>query len=304
VFPFNLTGPQFLCFYAVLVALALWWLWDVRRRTEPTSGIALDGSDPYRVATLRGGGCEALRLAILSLVDRGILQVKAGTIGPGPQRSPPRRPIERALVDLFGQERGAPEAFRDPGCLKACELLRDDLVAGGLLLAAKPHGKRLGSLLLAILCLGALAGIRVALSLKHGHTNVFFLVLLAIGFAGAAVLVARPQKQRTRHGDAVLAGLRQRFEGLRERARALRPGGATSEVVLLGAVFGVGVLAAASPAFAFVGAVSPKGRGSSSPEDGSSGGACGSGSACGIVVGSGGGGGGCGGGCGSGCGGA
>ena len=53
--PFELPGPQFLVFYAALgVALAI-ALVLVRRAYEPDASVAVQLTDPYEIACLRGG---------------------------------------------------------------------------------------------------------------------------------------------------------------------------------------------------------------------------------------------------------
>src|SRR5262245_13085061 len=71
--PFDLRGPEFLLFYfcfslAVIIAIVV-----LRRRAESGDAPRIDLSDPYLIAYLRGGCDEALRLAVVSLVDRGAL---------------------------------------------------------------------------------------------------------------------------------------------------------------------------------------------------------------------------------------
>src|SRR6266511_933500 len=71
--PFDLRGPEFLLFYfcfslAVIIAIVV-----LRRRAESGDAPRIDLGDPYLIAYLRGGEDEALRLAVISLVDRGAL---------------------------------------------------------------------------------------------------------------------------------------------------------------------------------------------------------------------------------------
>src|SRR5262245_590198 len=71
--PFDLRGPEFLLFsfcfsLAVVIAIVV-----LRRRAESGPAPKIDLGDPYLVAYLRGGGDEALRLVVVSLVDRGAL---------------------------------------------------------------------------------------------------------------------------------------------------------------------------------------------------------------------------------------
>src|SRR5262244_1558246 len=71
--PFDLRGPEFLFFYfcfslVVIAAIAI-----LRRRAESGPAPKIDLGDPYLIAYLRGGENEALRVAVVSLVDRGML---------------------------------------------------------------------------------------------------------------------------------------------------------------------------------------------------------------------------------------
>jgi hypothetical protein len=127
---------------------------------------------------------------------------------------------------------------------------------------------------------------------------VTFLIVLAFGFAGVALVVNRGRL--TALGTRVLADLATLFDALRERAGELRPYASTGELSLLMAVFGFGAVPIG--AFPFVRAF----RGATTSTTGS-GTACGSssasscgggGSSCGGGGSSCGGGGGCGG-CGS-----
>lgn len=73
--PFELSGPEFLLFYiifsVVVIGVAVFW----RRRAElPAAPPKLDLSDPYLIAYLRGGDAEVLRVATVTLIDRGLLK--------------------------------------------------------------------------------------------------------------------------------------------------------------------------------------------------------------------------------------
>lgn len=77
--PFTeLTGSQFLGFYAVVAGIVLavswWWKWA----SDPTAGEAVppvpQEVDPYELAYLRGGENELARVVIVNLTDRGYLR--------------------------------------------------------------------------------------------------------------------------------------------------------------------------------------------------------------------------------------
>ena len=75
--PFDLRGPEFLLFYFIFSAAVLFILFYLRQRDESPDAGKPPLDDPYLVACLRGGEIEALRVATLSLIDRGFLTLKS-----------------------------------------------------------------------------------------------------------------------------------------------------------------------------------------------------------------------------------
>ena len=73
--PFDLYGPQFLAFYAALTVATMIVVVVLRRRRELARWSSVELTDPYLIAYLRGGKNEVIRTAIISLVDRGLLEV-------------------------------------------------------------------------------------------------------------------------------------------------------------------------------------------------------------------------------------
>ena len=114
--PFDLRGPQFLVFYIFFSWLVIVALTLLRRLSEDRDTGKPPIDDPYFVAYLRGGESEALRVATLSLIDRGLLTLKSSgspTLLPGSADRPPRtrrtplpsetvkRPIEKRILEAF-----------------------------------------------------------------------------------------------------------------------------------------------------------------------------------------------------------
>src|SRR5258708_14714840 len=98
--PFDLTGPKFLEFYlalAVIVLVAFRW---GLRRAESGEPPELPLHDPYQIAYLRGGAAETARIAVMSLIDRRLLEVTGNEIE---RRATPwlssLPPIERAILE-------------------------------------------------------------------------------------------------------------------------------------------------------------------------------------------------------------
>ena len=127
-------------------------------------------------------------------------------------------------------------------------------------------------------------GFKVFGALGRGHSNVLFLIFLMLVAPIFAWGVCCPRQ--TERGKFMLEDLRALYGGLKARAAAIPPGGATIEALMLAAVFGLGLLPATN--FGYAKTLFPQATGTSSSGCGS-----GCGSSCG--------GGGCGGGCG-GCG--
>ena len=73
--PFDLRGPEFLAFYVILGLAVTAAVVALRRRAEsPTRGVG-PLTDYLRIAYLRAGPEEALRIATLALMDRGLLEL-------------------------------------------------------------------------------------------------------------------------------------------------------------------------------------------------------------------------------------
>ncbi len=286
--PFDLPGPQFLIFYVVLGVFTIIILWLARQASEAADAPRIDYSDPYLLAYLRGGAPEVIRVATVSLIDRGLLQMTDDQLVDVNQSAVNivRRPIEKALLQHFRFRAKASSAFTSPAILSTCEEYRDALQRLGLIPDESILRVRLWRLCVAVILLSGVAALKILIALQRGRTNIFFLVLLAVFFVFIAIRVHNPL--RTRRGDALLADLRNLFSSLKARAAMLRPGGETADAALLMAVFGLGALPAVS--FPYAKQFQPKSSASSTSGCGS---ACGS--SCGSSCGGGGGCGGCGG---------
>jgi len=284
--PFDLPGPDFLFFYAILGVLVIGLLWLARQTSEAADAPRIDYSDPYLLAYLRGGGPEVVRVVTVSLIDRGLLKASDDQLVAANQSaaSIASRPIEKALLQHFRFPAKTSSAFTSPAILSTCQAYRDTLQRFGLLPDESTQRARLWRFGVATIVLTCVAALKIFIALQRGRTNIFFLVLLAAFFVFIAMRVHNPL--RTRRGDALLADLRNLFASLKDRAPMLRPGGESADATLLMAVFGLDALPAAL--FPYAKRFQPRSTASSTSSCGS---ACGSssGSSCG------GGGGGCGG---------
>ena len=107
-FPFNLTGPHFLWFFAAF-GLCVVLIPLYRRRTSPSH----DDSplphltDPMEIATLRAGYQEAARLALVLLNVRGLIKLNGNTFrGLLGGAESIREPLELAVFQYL--QRGLP----------------------------------------------------------------------------------------------------------------------------------------------------------------------------------------------------
>jgi uncharacterized protein (TIGR04222 family) len=284
--PFEGSGPEFLFFYAAfgIAVLVLAHAFRPDRRASETAS-PIDPTDAYAIAFLRAGSNEALRVATLSLVDRGLLEVTDAA--QRDSRDKVRRPIEMAILEHFSGRLPADTVFGTTKTDRAIDQYRERLESQGLLPTDADREGRLMTKRIAWGALWLVGGVRIFQALGNQQSNVFFLIALAAVFSWAVSRVV--DRPRTGAGDRALAELKALFAGLRAGVDRLSPGGATNEMALVAAVFGLGTLPDAR--FPFVRKLYRRATAARS-----SGAACGSG--CG-----GGGGGDGGDGCGGGCGG-
>jgi uncharacterized protein (TIGR04222 family) len=283
--PFDLRGPEFLAFYLVFGLATLCVLWWLRRggEADTTSHAMLD--DYVEIAYLRGGPQEAMRVATLNLVNRGLLEVHGDEHLQASDRSwaeTVSKPIERRLLAKFRDSEKASSIFTDAALKEvATKESEPNLVRLGLLPDSGRQARRLTLFGFGVFVLAAVALTKIAVALARGRTNIILLIFEAGVFALLAFKVTHPL--RTPAGDSLLSDLQTLFAGLKNRARSLVPGSEAQDFALLTAVFG---MAAIPSHFPSMNKLFPKASSAS-----------GCGSSCGSSCG----GGGCGGGCG-GCG--
>jgi len=304
--PFDLRGPEFLLFYFIFAVAVLIVLVLLRRRDEREGGLKPPIDDPYLVAFLRGGEDEALRVAALSLMDRGLLKLtSSGTsvlfssaaenrleLTDPKAIEAVKRPIEKSVLEAFKTAQPIGTTLQSLVGCKACIDYAESLERLGLLPDPDIRAARSRRYWIALAVLLGVAVLKILIALSRGRTNILFLIILAALAAYVTSRISNPF--RTDRGEKFLEDVKSLFGTLRLRADSLRPGGATADLVWLASAYG---LTAVSPVFfPQVDALRRKSRW----EDGSGGwgsscSSCGGGGGCG---GGGCGGGGCGG-CGS-----
>jgi uncharacterized protein (TIGR04222 family) len=288
--PLDLHGPAFLAFYAavgVVVVTALVVFQRLYETVAAPSNTSL--TDPYLVAYLRGGETEAVRVALVALLDRGLITADGVWLSATKDAGDPRLhvPLEEALlmycVGTPGTMGGAMQSYP---ARQALEKLEETLIERGLLPSAGQHLGRGLRLFAAATVLFTVTGMQLAN--RDPRYGVGFLIFLTFAFTAVAALLSF--RRRTAAGNRALADLRELLHGARESITG--SGGEAYVPGLVLATYGIGVLPGAERAVVDKAAAG----GAKSKSDGSGdGGGCGSsgGSSCGSS---------CGGGCG-GCGG-
>lgn len=239
-----MSGPLFLLIYAVLAIAANFWLRHDQRQRElakPARFMEI-AQDPYLVAYLRAGASEAVRLAVFSLLDRGLLEDAHGSVRCARADADAfvRRPIEKAVLAGCTSWADVAVIERQYSVKLACQAYQRELGEQQLLADAHVLSERFHPFAATLALLIGVALARILYALAHGRHNIVFLIMLAL--AGAVALVICWRQRRTGLGDAALDRLKVLFANLKHRASDLVPGGQSNDAVLTAAVFGMAAL--------------------------------------------------------------
>lgn len=293
--PFDMRGPEFLVFYAITCILyLLLYRYLIAQKESNWPMPKLNIPDPYEIAYLRGGESETLRVATLSLIDRGLLEISERDCATKNREAVnyARRHVEKAILTKFLIADPVYKIYTDEKSSLACFEYRKDLEKLKLLTSDEVYSSRRAMFYLGVFIILGLAGTKIFIALQRGRHNIVFLIMLATVFLGFCIAIYR--KRRTALGDRAISDFQTLFKGLKDRSYTITAGGKTNEAALLACIFGVQALPVGN--FPYIEKIFPKAKTNSSCATSSCGSSCSSscGSSCG--------GGGCGGGCG-GCGG-
>lgn len=238
--PFDLRGPQFLVFYITLGILLFIILRIIRQRVED-DGINSRHifSDPYTIAYLREGGEEVIRVAVISLLDRGLLTANGVMLSARTgAEAIARKPIEKGILKKCHNPVSASSLVQDPELVAMSERYEEELIK--LRLLPGDAARRVRDILfrLSLLILWGVAGMKIYVALMRGKTNIIFLIILAVIFPVVAYALTK-MPFRSIKGDRTLANLRETFSGLKSRADRVQMGGGTTDIVILASVFGL-----------------------------------------------------------------
>lgn len=300
---FDLRGPEFLAFYACLLAFSMVGALILRRWLE--TGNSRDFSravewlkeSPYAIAYARGGGYEAIRTAIVSLLERGFLKCNGSTLEAARQASAQvTDSLDKALVLKFALPAAGSEAMKDGIIQNEADSLAVPLTELGILENQSIRRKRWGIIFGATCLLWLMGGVKIAVALARGRYNLEFLVLL-LAISPFLIYSVVCRVKTTSLGRRAIKEVQRHFKFLRAERKEFEMRNTTNEITYLAAVYGLAMLPPLmGAAVDRLHLIPPK------PPPGTAGGSgCGGGSSCGGSS-CGGGGGGCGGGGCGGCG--
>lgn len=240
--PFDLNGPAFLLFYFVFGIVVCVVLRRAIAHNEAAGAWAPLRNDPYLIAFLRGGAVESVKLAVVALIDRGLLRYEKSVLSLARADAEQfvQRDIERAVIKRCSAGVSADAVLNGAPLMPACAAYRADLIAGGFLAGPATMRLRWPPVLLALGLLLGCGAIKVAVAVARGHFNVAILLVMMVLFA--AIAVGQRPIESTGRGKVALANLQTLFARLRTRAPRMTPGGETNEMALLAAVFGFSAL--------------------------------------------------------------
>ena len=300
--PFDWSGPWFLLAYLIFGVLVYYLARELLIRQElrnPHAQLSL-ADDPYRIAFLRGGALEAVKIAAIVLVDRGLLRAEGPLLETASADSLrfASHDIERDVLRLYlGRQGHSKELAAQAEMLPACRAYHETLTQQELLVGPPLLRRRARITWPAHWLLLTVAAVKAVIAISRQHYNLLFLALLLAIF----LLMLRGLRTQATSWSAqrLLTDLRMLFGRLNMRASRLQAGSSSADMALLAAIFGLGALPLS--VYAYVAELYPvprQGTGSDSSSgsagDSSSGGGDGGGDGGGSGCGGCGGGGGCG----------
>jgi len=232
----NMPGPEFLIFYGVIAFGVLVIAKLMLRPGDPTHHMKTPpvptNPDPYRIAFLRGGVNEALRLAVYNLHRQGYLQTgdpdKKGAdqtlrATDGSQPAGKLNPFEQLIRDRTRSSTYPSELFKqvrstEIDALK--EAYETQLLDEHLILNPKPFAEAFRIRLIATAILMGLAVYKIAIALSNGHRNVGFLIAMAA--ISLIILFVGGYKRRISDlGRRYILQMQKAFGDDRQRAAAM-----------------------------------------------------------------------------------
>jgi uncharacterized protein (TIGR04222 family) len=220
-FPFlNLPGPEFLNVFGVLAIIVLaagWLLIHFADRTDRSPPPVPQNPDPVEVAFLQGGVNQVIRMICYDLVQRGY-----AALGPDDRIVPAARQpepgalnaMEKRVLESIQARPRAHELFANRAqrreLLKALEPVHAKLAARNLVKPESVKIWRTRVQIIGTLILVGVAGAKIYVALKTGHTNVFYLIFLCVASVLGlfALCYVATRSHASRRGRAYLEAMK------------------------------------------------------------------------------------------------
>jgi uncharacterized protein (TIGR04222 family) len=202
----HMPGPQFLAFYTVFATIVtlLSAIWSRRTDAAPSAylpSVPDAKSDPYEVAWLQGGTARVLLTGVFSLLQRGSIRLDGTSSGElhktagGP---PPNGAVETFVHGVFKNGTTVKSLLKDQAILagveRICAPFESKYTQAGLVTTSNEWRRAFSALATGVLVVVGLAALKIAIALSTGHSNIVFLVLLAILFAVVIPVVCWPKR--------------------------------------------------------------------------------------------------------------
>jgi len=135
-------------------------------------------TDPYEIAYLRGGKSEALRVAAISLIDRGLLKYDAeegqiaSRFSDGLEYA--LRPIEKGILIKFRRPQSSTHLFDDESLQGYCEDYQNSLGERHLVATNETYELRQPIFVLRVFILIGISRVKIGLALYRGEAKCGF----------------------------------------------------------------------------------------------------------------------------------
>lgn len=233
---------DFLISYSVAGGSILVAVYLVREIAENGELPKWNVTDPKLIACLRGGIPEVIRIATVSLVERGFLRLNWNVLIAVPEKSSTgvECPVERRILDLTRESQPASMLLSDRALQAECEPYEADLRKVGF---APDRYQIRRRFMLCVTGLFLVLGVgiaKVVMAVSQGKRNVWFTIGLMALFSIVLCFSVRPN--RTRLGKKFLSGFQHLYRNSLFQSDRFRAEGRLDELVMMAAVFGFGAL--------------------------------------------------------------
>jgi uncharacterized protein (TIGR04222 family) len=248
--PFDLRGPAFLALYALVSTGGLIYMWLAARGIlfgpprEASIGAHKHLRDPYLMAYLRGGYRHTLTTVVFSLHQRNLVggageATLYATASKGALAAV-HNTLELAVLRSLAVPQRLHQVRDDKQLKNVVEAYADALRQAGLVADDSEYRRRKPAFYLVAGVLLAAAAIRIVIAMGRGHSNIGFLIILAV----IALIWTWGifNSSRTSAGARALRNQQTLLARLKDRVKRLAADGSTNEAVLVAATFGLHAL--------------------------------------------------------------